>query len=114
MWLNLKRQAQKEEHDDTLRQAAQMFAGCCRWSGKFGEKVNTVVHVISISIPVKSSTNYLQAEVADGKNKFIVEFTGRKTLAGIKPGATLHLQGRINEKGIMRAPAYDLLAPTTN
>ncbi len=75
----------------------------------------TVVGVISsVRIVPKIGATWLEVTVSDGTGKLVAMWTGRRKIAGIKPGQRLVLSGRSSATGpggrpLVYNPLYELL-----
>jgi hypothetical protein len=65
-------------------------------------------------VPKPNGTSWLEASVTDGSGTLTVMWTGRRKIAGVKPGARLQVGGRAAPNGpgkrlLMINPRYELL-----
>ena len=66
-------------------------------------------------VPSNSGSPWLEATVSDGTGSLVVLWTGRRRIAGIRPGARLRVTGRPTPAGrtgrpTLYNPSYELLA----
>ena len=66
-------------------------------------------------VPSSTGSPWLEATVQDGTGTLVVLWTGRRRIAGVKPGAKLIVSGRPTPAGrtgrpTLYNPAYELLA----
>jgi hypothetical protein len=80
------------------------------------EPLTVVGEISSVRIVKKhDGAPWLEVTVSDGTGKIVAMFTGRRKIAGIKPGARLVLSGRSSPSGpggrpLLYNPRYELLA----
>lgn len=80
------------------------------------EPATVVGEITSVRIVRKhDGVPWLEVTVSDGTGKVVAMFTGRRKIAGIKPGARLVLSGRSSPSGpggrpLIYNPRYELLA----
>ena len=78
-------------------------------------EANVVGEIASLRVvPKPQGSSWLEATVTDGTGTVVAMWTGRKRIAGVKPGARLQLCGRAAPNGpgtrlMMLNPAYELL-----
>ncbi len=65
-------------------------------------------------VPKPNGSSWLEASVTDGTGTMTVMWTGRRRIAGVKPGARLQVGGRAAPNGpgnrlLMLNPRYELL-----
>ncbi|MDQ1402282.1 MAG: hypothetical protein QOG03_598 [Actinomycetota bacterium] len=79
------------------------------------EPVIAVGEITSLRIvPRKDKTRWLEASISDGTGTLVAMWTGRRRIAGVKPGQRLLVQGRCSPTGpggrmMMYNPIYELL-----
>ena len=66
-------------------------------------------------VPSSHGSPWLEATVSDGTGTLVVMWTGRRRIAGVRPGARLLVSGRPTPAGrtgrpTLYNPAYELLA----
>jgi hypothetical protein len=77
--------------------------------------VTAVGEISSLRIvPRKDKTKWLEASLTDGTGTLVAMWTGRRRIAGIRPGQRLLVQGRCSPTGpggrmMMYNPLYELL-----
>lgn len=76
---------------------------------------STVVgEITSVRIVPKVGAHWLEVTISDGSGKLVVMWTGRRRIAGIKPGQRLVVTGRAAPVGpggrlLIHNPLYELL-----
>ena len=76
---------------------------------------STVVgEISSVRIVRKAGAPWLEVTISDGTGKLVAMWTGRRKIAGVKPGARLVLTGRASPTGaggrlLIYNPLYELL-----
>jgi hypothetical protein len=79
------------------------------------EPATVVGEIASVRIVQKpGGTPWLEVTITDGHGKLVAMFTGRRRIAGIKPGQRLVLSGRMSPSGpggrlLVYNPMYELL-----
>lgn len=78
------------------------------------EPATVVGEISSVRIVTKAKTPWLEVTVSDGSGKLLAMWTGRRRIAGIKPGQRLVLTGRPSPAGpggrlLLYNPLYELL-----
>jgi hypothetical protein len=78
------------------------------------EPATVVGEISSVRIVNKSGAPWLEVTVSDGTGKLVAMWTGRRKIAGIKPGQRLVLTGRASPTGpggrlLIYNPLYELL-----
>jgi hypothetical protein len=73
-----------------------------------------VGEIFSVRMVRKAGSPFLEVTVSDGTGKVVAMFTGRRGIAGIKPGQRLVLTGRPSPTGpggrlLLLNPLYELL-----
>ena len=91
----------------------------CATAVTIGEVVprqqSTVVgEISSVSVVVKAGTPWLEVIVDDETGKLVATWTGRRQIAGVRPGQRLALTGRASRTGpggrlLLLNPRYELL-----
>ena len=80
------------------------------------QEITVVGEIKSVSIVPKSQGSpWLEATISDGTGSLVAMWTGRRRIAGIKPGQRLMVSGRGCHKGPKQRlhlynPHYELLA----
>jgi hypothetical protein len=75
------------------------------------EKVVVAGTLKHVTLRPRSGTPALEAELYDGSSSVIVVWLGRRRIAGIEPGVTLTVQGRLSTQDGVRViynPRYEL------
>ncbi len=65
----------------------------------------------TVTIRPRGGVPALEAELYDGTATAYVVWLGRRRIEGIRPGASLVVEGRLGEKRTMYNPAYRLVPP---
>jgi hypothetical protein len=65
----------------------------------------------TVTIRPRGGVPALEAELYDGTATAYVVWLGRRRIEGIRPGASLVVEGRLGEKRTMYNPSYRLLPP---
>lgn len=78
------------------------------------QPTTVVGEIASVRIVRKAGSPWLEATVSDGTGKLVAMWTGRRKIAGIKPGQRLVLTGRPSPSGpggrlLIYNPLYELL-----
>jgi hypothetical protein len=78
------------------------------------EPATVVGEISSVRIVNKPGAPWLEVTVTDGTGKLVAMWTGRRKIAGIKPGQRLVLTGRSSPSGpggrlLIYNPRYELL-----
>ena len=78
------------------------------------EPSTVVGEISSVRIVPKAGAPWLEVTVSDGTGKLVAMWTGRRRIAGIKPGQRLVLTGRPSATGpggrlLIYNPRYELL-----
>lgn len=73
-----------------------------------------VGEIASVRIVTKAGAPWLEVTISDGSGKLVATWTGRRKIAGIKPGQRLVLTGRTSPSGpggrpLVYNPRYELL-----
>jgi hypothetical protein len=87
----------------------------CTAIAEAGERRRVVVGgtLRHVTLRPRSGTPALEAELYDGSGSLTVVWLGRRRIAGIEPGASLTVQGRLSTQDGMRViynPRYELRA----
>lgn len=105
-----------EQDQEALRDFCHAVGGTARIADLQGrQEVTTVGEISSLRIvPGRASSPWLEATVHDGTGTVVVLWTGRRRIAGIRPGARLMITGRGNPRGpkgrlVFYNPRYELL-----
>ena len=78
------------------------------------QPATVVGEITSVRIVPKLGATWLEVTVSDGSGKLVAMWTGRRKIAGIKPGQRLVLTGRASATGpggrlLIYNPLYELL-----
>lgn len=78
------------------------------------EDVTVAGEVVSLRIVPKQGASWLEATITDGTGSLFVMWTGRRRIAGVKPGAKIKIHGRGAPAGpggrlLVYNPDYELL-----
>jgi RecG-like helicase len=85
---------------------AQRACDCTR-----GEEVTVLGRLRSVEACSKAANANIEAELFDGTDTITVVWIGRRRIAGIEPGKTVLIRGRIGERDgrkIVYNPYYEL------
>ncbi len=86
--------------------------GCQRIEGVDDrERVTVYGHLKSVSLAPRAGTPTLEAALYDGSGVVTLVWLGRRTIAGIKPGANLVAHGRVSchdQRRVIYNPRYEL------
>ncbi|SEM32182.1 MULTISPECIES: OB-fold nucleic acid binding domain-containing protein [Rhodococcus] len=85
---------------------AQRACDCSR-----GEEVTMLGRLRSVETCAKASTANMEAEFFDGTEAVTLVWIGRRRIAGIEPGKTLLVRGRVGERNgqkVIYNPYYEL------
>ncbi|MDP9443857.1 MAG: OB-fold nucleic acid binding domain-containing protein [Actinomycetota bacterium] len=87
-------------------------AGCCRIADAGDrEHVHLAGTLKHVTLRPRSGTPALEAELYDGSGAVTLVWLGRRRIAGVEPGATLTVFGRLSRQGadrVMFNPRYEL------
>lgn len=78
------------------------------------ERVTVYGHVKNVTLAPRAGTPTLEAALYDGSGVVTLVWLGRRTIAGVKPGASLVAHGRVScheGRRIIYNPRYELRAP---
>ena len=108
--------ASVEELDqEQLREVSTSHPGVVSIGDVVPRQKSTVVgEISSVRIVNKAGAPWLEVTVSDGTGKLVAMWTGRRQIAGIKPGQRLVLTGRSSPTGpggrlLIYNPLYELL-----
>ena len=108
--------ASVEELDqEQLREFCTARPGVIAIGDVVARQPSTVVgEISSVRIVRKAGAPWLEATVSDGTGKLVAMWTGRRKIAGIKPGQRLVITGRAAPNGpgnrlLIYNPLYELL-----
>ena len=78
------------------------------------QPTTVVGEISSVRIVRKAGAPWLEVTITDGTGKLVAMWTGRRKIAGIKPGARLVVTGRASPTGpgerlMIYNPTYELL-----
>ena len=101
--------------EERLREFCATRAGVVSIADVVPREPATIVgEIASVRIVTKGETPWLEVTVTDGTGKILAVWTGRRRIAGIKPGQRLVLTGRPSPAGpggrlLLYNPLYELL-----
>ncbi|HEY7043456.1 MAG TPA: OB-fold nucleic acid binding domain-containing protein [Nocardioidaceae bacterium] len=78
------------------------------------ELVTVYGHLKHVTLAPRAGTPTLEAALYDGSGVVTLVWLGRRTIAGVKPGASLKAHGRVScqdGRRIIYNPRYELFAP---
>ena len=105
----------EELDEEQLRDFCTSRPGVVSISDVVPRQPSTVVgEISSVRIVRKAGAPWLEVTVSDGTGKLVAMWTGRRKIAGIKPGQRLVLTGRSSPSGpggrlLVYNPLYELL-----
>ncbi|MBA2773790.1 MAG: OB-fold nucleic acid binding domain-containing protein [Nocardioidaceae bacterium] len=104
--------ATSEELEADELQTDSRSQGCQRIEGVDDrEQVTVYGHLKSVSLAPLAGTPTLEAALYDGSGVITLVWLGRRTIAGIKPGANLVAHGRVSchdQRRVIYNPRYEL------
>jgi len=104
--------ADELEADSLLSESESQ--GCQEISGLGDRELVTVYgHLKSVSLAPLAGTPTLEAVLYDGSGDVTLVWLGRRTIVGIKPGASLVATGRVSchdQRRVIYNPRYELRA----
>lgn len=107
----LSRDQASVEADEVARECAR--PGCTRIADLRRCEVSQVTGTVhSLAVPPRGSNPELRVELYDGSGILTLVWLGRRSIAGIEPGAYLTVTGRVaceDDRMVMFNPSYDLL-----
>lgn len=101
--------------EEQLREFCTARPGVVRIADVVPRHPATIVgEISSVRIVPKTGASWLEVTVSDGTGKLVAMWTGRRKIAGIKPGQRLVLTGRLSTSGpggrlLVYNPLYELL-----
>ena len=107
------RQWASSGHDEAADLQKEIVkAGCCRISDAPDRELVTVQGTLrTVTLRPRGGVPALEAELYDGTGTLTVLWLGRRRIAGIYPGRSIRVTGRIGVHGGVRTlynPRYDL------
>ena len=105
----------EELDEEQLREFCTARPGVIPINEVVARQPATVVgEISSVRIVNKAGAPWLEVTVSDGTGKLVAMWTGRRKIAGIKPGQRLVLTGRASPTGpggrlLIYNPLYELL-----
>ncbi len=103
---------QQLDAEDLADQVDEYGALPCREAGSHGcEQACIVGRLRSVRFTPRTNLPTLEAELFDGTGSVSLVWMGRRRIAGIEPGRTLVVRGRITQQGSRRVifnPWYEL------
>jgi hypothetical protein len=104
-----------EMEADEIGEAREKVGGCQTIEGLHDREMVTVFgHVKHVTLAPRAGTPTLEAALYDGSGVVTLVWLGRRTIAGVKPGASLVAHGRVScteGRRIIYNPRYELRAP---
>ena len=107
----------RELDRERLREFCSSRNGCTPIAqAEARQEITVVGEITSVSIvPKAEGSPWLEATISDGTGSLVAMWTGRRRIAGIKPGQRLMISGRGCSKGagqrlFIYNPHYELLA----
>lgn len=105
---------QELDAEDLEGQVSELGALPCREAARHeSEQVCVVGRLKSVRFTPRTNLPTLEAELYDGTGSVSLIWLGRRRIAGIEPGRTLLIRGRISNQGLRRViynPWYELRA----
>lgn len=101
--------------EERLREFCTSRPGVVPIAKVVARQPSTVVgEITSVRIVPKVGAHWLEVTISDGSGKLVVMWTGRRRIAGIKPGQRLVVTGRAAPTGpggrlLIHNPLYELL-----
>jgi len=104
-----------EMEADEIGEAREKVGGCQRIEKlNDRERVTVFGHVKHVTLAPRAGTLTLEAALYDGSGVVTLVWLGRRTIAGVKPGASLVAHGRVScheGRRVIYNPRYELRAP---
>ena len=104
-----------EMEADEIGEAREKVGGCRSIADlKDRELVSVYGHVKHVTLAPRAGTPTLEAALYDGSGVVTLVWLGRRTIAGVKPGANLVAHGRVScheGRRIIHNPRYELRVP---
>lgn len=98
------------EADDLLSESETQ--GCQQIDGVDDRELVTIYgHLRNVSLAPRAGTPTLEADLYDGSGVVTLVWLGRRTITGIKPGASLVATGRVSchdHRRVIYNPRYEL------
>ena len=105
----------EELDEEQLREFCTARPGVVSIEAVVPREPSTVVgEISSVRIVNKAGAPWLEVTINDGTGKLVAMWTGRRKIAGIKPGKRLVVSGRASPSGpggrlLLYNPQYELL-----
>jgi hypothetical protein len=105
----------EELDEEQLREFCSSRPGVIPIESVLPRHVSTVVgEISSVRIVNKAGAPWLEVTISDGTGKLVAMWTGRRKIAGIKPGKRVVVSGRAAPTGpggrlLVYNPRYELL-----
>lgn len=104
-----------EMEADEIGEAREKVGGCQSINALHDRQLVTVYgHIKHVTLAPRAGTPTLEAALYDGSGVVTLVWLGRRTIAGIKPGADLVAHGRVScheNRRVIYNPRYELRAP---
>lgn len=104
-----------EMEADEIGEAREKVGGCQRIEKlNDRERVTVFGNVKHVTLAPRAGTPTLEAALYDGSGVVTLVWLGRRTIAGVKPGASLVAHGRVScheGRRVIYNPRYELRAP---
>jgi hypothetical protein len=103
----------EDQHARELRKTTR--AGSCDLISECADRTPVRLRgtLRTVTLRPRGGVPALEAELFDGSDSLALVWLGRREIAGISPGRSLEVQGRIGSNGVERViynPRYTLLA----
>jgi len=99
---------------DEIEEARDKVGGCQSISGlQDRDLVSVFGHVKHVTLAPRAGTPTLEAALYDGSGVVTLVWLGRRTIAGVKPGASIKASGRVScheGRRVIYNPRYELRA----
>jgi hypothetical protein len=109
---NISRWASSDHRDARELRQTTMEAGCCPIAEAQDRQLVNLQGVLRIvTLRPRGGVPALEAELYDGSDVITVVWLGRRRIAGIEPGRSIRVVGRIGRQGghrVMFNPRYEL------
>lgn len=100
---------------DEIEEARGKVGGCQSIEALHDRELVTVYgHVKHVTLAPRAGTPTLEAALYDGSGVVTLVWLGRRTIAGVKPGASMVARGRVScheGRRVIYNPRYELRAP---
>jgi|SRR4051812_46346027 len=104
-----------EMEADEIGEAREKVGGCQSIEALHDrELVSVYGHLKHVSLAPRAGTPTLEAALYDGSGVVTLVWLGRRTIAGVKPGASLVAHGRVScheGRRVIYNPRYELRTP---